>query len=161
MQRTRYKYFVLLLFMAVISSVAYAEKGDNTAPPSIEQKPAFLKTTSYFQGTWVGNWKEKASVTSRDVTITVGSKNPDGTFDIEYSWGSGQEKKKGRPILPGTVKTKGREDGEKLVFEFSDRVNFGTSSIVMTKYEDARAKAEMEYAGEKRMMKLEADLTRN
>jgi hypothetical protein len=51
MQRARYKYLVLLISMAVISSVAHAEKGDNTAPPAAEDKPAALKTTSYFQGT--------------------------------------------------------------------------------------------------------------
>lgn len=142
MQRTRNKYLVLLIFMAVISSVAYAEKGDNTAPTSAEEKPAALKTTSYFQGTWVGNWQIE-SRTGRDVTITVGPKNLDGTFDIEYSWGSGNDLS-GRPISPGTVKTKGREDGEKLVFEFSDPVVKKISGIEMTKYEDVRARAKIQ-----------------
>ena len=63
----------------------------------------------------------------------------------------------GRPIPPGTVKTKGREDGEKLVFEFDDPVNQKMNSIVMTKYEDARAKARIEYG----MGKYVAYLRRN
>ena len=140
MQRTRYKNLLLLIFMAVISSVAYAEKGDNTAPPSAEEKPAILKTTSYFQGTWVGNWRVEGR-TGRDVTITVGPKNLDETFDIEYSWGSGRGMDGRTPISPGTVKTIGREDGETLVFDFNDPVTKKIGGIVMKKYEDARAKA--------------------
>jgi len=145
MQGTRYKYLLLLMVMAVISSVAHAGKGDNAAPPSAEQKPAALETTSYFQGTWVGSWQsESRDGTGRDVTITVGPKNPDETFDIEYSWGSGEDIK-GRHILSGTVKTKGRESGGKLVFEFNDPLSLRTSSIVLTKYEGARAKAQTKF----------------
>jgi hypothetical protein len=125
--------------MAVVSSVAYAEKGDITAPPSAEEKPAVLKTTSYFQGTWVGNWQVE-SRTGRAITITVGQKSPDGTFDVEYSWESGRGMD-GRSISAGTVKAKGREDGETLVFDFNDPVTNKSSGIVMKKYEDVRAKA--------------------
>jgi len=157
MQRIRYKNLVSLILLAFISSIAYAEKGDNTVSPSAEEQPAALKTTSYFQGTWVGTWQpETRTGTGRDITIKVGPKNPDGTFDIEYSWGLGTPKG-GRTIVPGTVKTKGREDGEKLVFEFNDPVNLKMNSIVMTKYEDARAKARIEYG----MGKFVAYLTRN
>ena len=156
MRRTRYKNLVLLLCVAVVSSVAYAEKGDNTAPPSAEEKPAALKTTSFFQGTWVGSWEMVGrGGTGRNVTITVGPKNPDETFDIEYSWGPGRDPR-GRAILPGTVKTKGREDGGKLKFEFNDPVNLRINDIVMTKDEDVRAKAMMEYG----MIKMVAHLTR-
>jgi len=145
MQRRRYEFLALLIILAVISSVAHAEKGDKSAPPSVEQKPAAPKTTSYFQGTWIGNWQsESRDGTGRDVTITVGPKNPDGTFDIEYSWGSGYDIK-GHHIVPGTVKTKGREDGEKLVFEFNDPLSLRINSIVMTKDEDARAKAQTKF----------------
>jgi len=145
----------LLLFMAVISAVAHAGKGDDTAPPSVEQKPAGL-ATSYFQGTWVGNWQpENRDGTVRSVTITVGPKNPDGTFDIEYSWGPGKDVK-GRHIIPGTVKTKGREDGEKLVCEFNDPLSLRMNSIVMTKHEDVKAKAHTNYEARK----LTAYLTR-
>lgn len=149
MERTRYKYLVLLILMAVISSVAHAEKGDNTAPPSAEQKPAVLNTTSYFQGTWAGNWEsETRGGSGREITITVGPKNPDKTFDIEYSWGFGTNVR-GAPIAPGTVKAKGKEDGEKLEFEFTDPLNLKTSSIVMTKYQDDRAKAQIAYGSRK------------
>jgi hypothetical protein len=130
--------------MAVISSVAYAEKGDNTAPPSAGEKPAVFEKSSYFHGTWVGNWRREDKP-GRHATITVGPKNPDGTFDIEYSWGAGKDKK-GHPLPPGTVKTKGREDGEKLTFEFSDPELLKTLSIVMTKHEDGRVKARLEGA---------------
>jgi len=144
MKRTRYIYLGFLMFMA-FSSIAHAGKGDNTAPPSVEQKPAALKTTSYFQGTWVGNWQsESRDGTGRYVTITVGPKNPDETFDIEYSWGSGEDIK-GRHIIPGAVKTKGREEGEKLVFEFNDPLNLRINSIVMTKYEDVKAMAQTKF----------------
>ena len=62
----------------------------------------------------------------------------------------------GRPIPPGTVKTKGREDGGKLVFEFNDPVNLKMNSIVMTKHEDVRAKAQTNFEARK----LTAYLTR-
>ena len=156
MQRTRYIYPAFLIFMAVISSGAHAEKGDNTAPPSAEQKPAAPKTTSYFQGTWIGNWQsESRDGTGRHVTITVGPINPDGTFDIEYSWGPGEDMK-GRHIIAGSVKTKGREDGEKLVFEFNDPLSLRINSIVMTKYEHVGAKAQTNFEARK----LTANLTR-
>jgi hypothetical protein len=145
MQRTSYKCLVLLIFMAVIYSVAHAEKGDDPSTPSTEQKPASLKTTSYFQGTWVGSWQsESRDGTGRDITITVGPINPDGTFDIEYSWGSGKDIK-GRHIISGTVKAKGREDGGKLVVEFNDPLSLKINSIRMTKHEDARAKAQTKF----------------
>jgi hypothetical protein len=146
MQRARYKKLLSLILLAFISSIAYAEKGDNTAPSSVGEQPAVLTTTSYFQGTWVGNWQpEDRSGTGRDISIAVGPKNPDGTFDIEYSWGMGTEIGRGRAILPGTVKTKGREDGGILKFEFNDPANLKTNDIVMTKHEDARAKARIAY----------------
>lgn len=146
---------MLLISMVFISSVAYAEKGDNTAPPLAEEKPAVLKTTSYFQGTWVGKW-EYGGVTGRDITITVGPKNPNGTFNIEYSWGAGQSMD-ARPMSPGMVKTKGREDGGKLAFEFSDPTfDFKTVYITLTKYEDVRAMALAEIG----MVKLVSYLTR-
>ena len=156
MQRTRVETLVVLLFLAVVSSVAHAGKGDNSAPVSVEQKPAALKATSYFQGTWVGNWQsESRDGTGRDVTITVGPKNPDGTFDVEYSWGSGFDIKR-RHIIPGTVKTKGREEGGKLVCEFNDPLSLRTNSLVMTKHEDVKAMAQTEFEARK----LTAYLTR-
>jgi len=67
--------------------VAYAEKGTMRLHFSWRTTAA-LTTTSYFQGTWFGNWQFKdKSGTGRDVIITVGPQNPDGSFDIEYSWG--------------------------------------------------------------------------
>jgi len=145
MRRNKYVYFLLLILMAVLSSVAQAGKGDNTTPPSLEQKPVAPKTDAYFQGTWVGNWQsESRDGTGRDVTITVGPKNPDGTCDIEYSWGSGYDIK-GHHIVPGTVRTKGREDGGKLVFEFNDPLSLGINSVVMTKDEGVRVKAQTKF----------------
>jgi hypothetical protein len=55
---------------------------------------------------------------------------------------------KGTPLV--------QEDGGILKFEFSDPVNLKTNDIVMTKYEDVRAKALMNYG----MLKLVAYLTR-
>jgi hypothetical protein len=156
LSRKRHEYLALFLFMAVISSVAHAERGDNTAPSSNGQKPAVLTTTSYFEGTWVGNWlSESRDGTGRDVTITVGPKNPDGTFDMEYSWGSGKDIQRNY-IMPGTVKGKGREDGEKLVFEFNDPLSLRINSLVMTKYENVKAMAQTSYEARK----LKAVLTR-
>jgi hypothetical protein len=156
MQGTRYKYLLLMMFMAVTSSVANAGKGDDPAPPSVERKPATLQPSSYFQGTWVGSWQsESRDGTGRDVTITVGPKNPDDTFDIEYSWGSGKDIK-GRHIISGTVKAKGREDGEKLVFEYNDPLSLKINSMVMTKHEGVRVKAQTNFEARK----LTAYLTR-
>lgn len=156
MQISMYKYLLFIIFMAVFSSAAFAGKGDDTAPPSVERKPAALKPSSYFQGTWFGSWQsESRDGTGREVTITVGTKNPDETFDVEYSWGSGKDIK-GRHIIPGSVKSKGREDGEKLVIEFNDPLSLKVNSIVMTKHEGGRAKAQTNFEARK----LTAYLTR-
>ena len=156
MKISRYKYLLLMIFVAVISSAAYAGKGDDTAPPSVERTPAALKPSSYFQGTWFGSWQsESRDGTGREVTITVGMKNPDESFDIEYSWGSGKDIK-GRHIISGTVKAKGREDGEKLVFEYDDPLSLKVNSMVMTKHDWTRVKAQTNFEARK----LTAYLTR-
>lgn len=98
---------------------------------------------------------ESRDGTGWHVTITVGPKNSDGAFDIDNSWGPGEDII-GRHITPGTVKTKGREDGEKLVFEFNDPLSLRINSIVMTKHEDVRAKAQTNFEARN----LTADLTR-
>jgi hypothetical protein len=139
MRRAGHRYLLLAMGMAVLSSLAHAGKGDDPAP----------STTSYFQGTWVGNWQsESRDGTGRDVTITVGTKNPDGTCDIEYSWGSGEDIKRNH-IIPGSVKGKAREDGGRLVFEFNDPLSLRKNSIVMTKHEDGKAKAQTNYEARK------------
>lgn len=139
MRRATHRYLVLAVWMAVVSSLAQAGKADSTTPP----------TTSYFQGTWVGNWQsESRDGTGRDVTITVGPKNPDGTFDIEYSWGSGEDIKRNH-IIPGSVQGKAREDGGRLVFEFNDPLSLRKNSIVMTKHEDGKAKGQTNYEARK------------
>jgi hypothetical protein len=156
MNRKRYEYLAVIMIIAVISSVAYAEKGDSAAASSTGQIPAALESTSYFEGTWVGNWlSESRDGTGRDVTITVGRKNPDGTFDMVYTWGSGKDFQRNY-IMPGTVKGKGREDGGKLVFEFNDPLSLRINSLEMTKFEDTKAKAQTWYEARK----LSAILTR-
>jgi hypothetical protein len=67
-----------------------------------------------------------------------------------------QEDIKRNHIIPGTVKAKGREDGGKLVFEFNDPLSLRMNSIVMTKHEDVRAKAQTSFEARK----LTAYLTR-
>jgi len=134
---------LFLAIMIVVAGLAYAEKGDNTVAPSTGEKPAVLEKTSYFQGTWIGNWQTQ-NKTGRDITIVVGPKYPDGTFDIEYSWGSGTDLR-GRAIFPGNVKAKGREDGEKLVFDYTDPVaDNRAATIVMRKVENDKARAQLE-----------------
>jgi hypothetical protein len=156
MHGKRHGYLAVFMLMAVISSVAHAEKGDSTAPSSTGQIPAALESTSYFEGTWVGSWlSESRDGTGRDVTITVGRKNPDGSFDVEYTWGSGKDFQRNY-IMPGTVKGKGREDAGKLVFEFNDPLSLRINSLVLTKFEDAKAMAQTWYEARK----LSAILTR-
>ncbi len=110
--------------------------------PAVEEKPGVTVTPSYFQGRWVGyyqNWEGS----EQDVEITVGSRNPDGSFDTEYSWGW-RHGRVGEPtISPGTIKAKGREDGEKFVFEFDNPNNFKLNSVEMTKYEGGKAKIKL------------------
>lgn len=113
-----------------------------TASASAAEKNAMIVTASYFQGSWVGSWKYMVGQKDQDVTITVGPRNPDGTFDTNYSWGFLQGWNGAN--YPGTVKGKGREDGENFVFEFSNPNDFKLNSIVMTKHENEMVKAKLE-----------------
>ncbi len=107
------------------------------ASSSPEEKGVVLVSPSYFQGTWIGSWQNW----QQEVTITVGRRNSDGTFDTEYSWGWRQHIK--GSISPGTVKGKGREAGEKFVFEFNNPEDFRMYYIEMTKHEGGKARIKL------------------
>lgn len=128
-----------------IDDITLALESPVSDSSSAEEKGAVSITTSYFQGTWVGSWQYWAGSQGQDVTIKVGKKNPDGTFDTEYSWGYIKTGAGGvyEIIFPGTVKVKGREDGEKFVFEFNNPSSYKINSIEMTKYESGDVKAKM------------------
>ena len=121
--------------------ITLALESPASVSPSAEEKGAVSITASYFQGSWIGSWRYSMGGREQDVTITVGKKNPDGTFDTEYSWGSLQGVYS--VITAGTVKVKGREDGDKFVFEFNNPNDFKINSIEMTKYESEKVKAKM------------------
>ncbi len=124
-----------------------ASAGDKGAAPAaasaVVQKVAIPVTVSFFQGNWVGTWQYWGPATEQDVTITVGSKNADGTFDTEYSWGFKRAGAGERDVTPGTIKVKGRESGEKFVFEFTNPDSLRNNSVEMTKYEGEKVKIRM------------------
>jgi hypothetical protein len=147
----------LLGFVLIIATSTFvlAEKGDNTAPASVGEKHAVI-TTSYFQGTWEGTWTWGGGNKGSDLSIKIGPKNPDGTFDVEYY--SGPYSGPYSSGLAYTVNIKGQEVGDTFEFKVqSPKADFGTRTITMTKLEGGRAKAKTQGKNSA----LEAVLTRN
>ncbi len=119
------KTIVMALFIAVMSTTGYAEPVDNS---------------TYFQGVWSGTWP-----TGSDVTITIGKKNEEGTYDTKYSWGFGK-RKDAVVIPPGSITASGRVQGEEFIIEWKDKE--GTKmDIKLEKYKDDVVKAKVTREG--------------
>ncbi len=112
------------------------------ASPAGAVEPA--PPATYFQGSWAGYWQRwGGGLEEQEVTITVGSRNSDGTFETEYSWGWARGAAGEAGVSPGTVKVRGREAGEKFLFEFTNPDSFRVNYVEMTKEDGGKVKMKM------------------
>jgi hypothetical protein len=117
------------LFVAIAAFAAYAAD----AP-------------SYFEGEWAGTWPGwiRPSI-SQDVTLKITRGEMEGVFLVEYSWGSAPTGSGFNPF-PGTVRTKGREEGDQFIFGWKNKQG-RDFQITLKKHEADKAKARLDKSG--------------
>ncbi len=101
---------------------------------------------SYFEGDWVGRWPGfKSSANFQDAAINIRKGGAEGVFLVEYSWEGGPSGS-GFPTFPGSVKAKGKMEGETLVFEWTNKKG-GQNTMTLKKHEEGKIKARLEKSG--------------
>jgi len=136
----------LFLLMAFLPLTEYAAGKDNaTALPAGDQASP-SGNPSYFEGDWVGMWPGfKSSSIYMDAAISIRRGNKEGVFLVEYSWEGGPSGS-GFPKLPGSVKAKGREEGDTLIFAWTNKQGKETT-VTLKKHEEGKIKAKLEKSG--------------
>ena len=136
----------LFLIFAVVPLALYAAGDDNAAPSSAANKSSLSGNPSYFEGVWVGRWPGfKGPGLYQDVTLIISRGAKEGVFIVQYSWEGGPAGS-GFPISPGSVKTKGKEEGAQIVFEWQNKEG-REQKITLNKHEDNKVKAKLEKSG--------------
>jgi hypothetical protein len=76
---------------------------------------------SFFEGTWVGQWHAFRNPSdTQDVTLIIRKGNEEGVFLVDYT--RGDPPPTGTGFAPGgSLKAKGRQDGDKLVFRWTNK----------------------------------------
>jgi len=136
----------LFLLMLVMPLAVRAAGDDNDAPSSAANKSSLSGNPSYFEGVWAGRWPGfKGPGINMDVTVKIGRGAKEGVFLVEYSWEGGPAGS-GFPVFPGSVKTKGKEEGDQFVFRWQDKQG-REHKITLNKHEDNKVKAKLEKSG--------------
>ena len=139
------KIMLTVLLLAVAAVAGHATNSDNAAPLSGEDKSSLSGAPSYFEGVWVGNWEAYlGQSTTQDVTLKIDKGMMEGVFIVEYSWGPVQYS---TSIVPaGSLKAKGREEGDLLVFKWKNKQG-RDFSMTLQKYKDNVIKARVDRSG--------------
>ena len=123
----------------------YAASAGDTAPLPEDNTTSLSAKSSYFQGIWIGNWPSYANPLVRNyVTITIGREIRESIFDVVYSW-EGMTSKN-RIIPAGEVRTEGREQDDKFIFQWTNKQG-RESEIILKKIQDNEVKARREKSG--------------
>jgi len=137
---------VFLVAVAAMVVTGHAADSDNATPLPGKSRSTPYIGPSYFEGVWVGAWPgwRSASV-SQDVTVKINIGDKEGVFVVEYSWGSGPPGS-GFPALPGSLKAKGRVEGDQFVFGWRNKEGRDLQ-VTLTKHEDNKVKARIDKSG--------------
>jgi hypothetical protein len=101
--------------------------------------------SSYFEGVWAGKWPGYGGSTyDQDVSITIAKGKMKGYFVVTYAWGT-LESSTG-PILPGSLKTKGRVEGDKFFFKWKTKQG-RELEVTLQKHKDNLVKARKDRLG--------------
>jgi hypothetical protein len=118
---------------------------DDAAPVPADNTPKRSVPSSYFQGTWKGNWGGFIdSSASQEITLVVGREVREKVFDVKYSWG---EVKWRRGTVPaGRLRTEGREQGDKLLVQWENKKG-RKFELTLQKEKEDQIKARIEKSG--------------
>jgi len=130
---------------AFILLTGHAAAADNAAALPPNDKPSLAQGKSFFEGTWVGQWHAFRNVgDTQDVTLIINKGNAEGVFLVDYSWGIPPS---GTGFAPaGSLKTKGREDGDKFVMKWKNKRG-NDVELTLRKVEDNKVTARQERSG--------------
>ena len=126
-----------ILFTLVVLSISitgFAADVENMKPPAADGKSSPPDATSYFEGVWGGKWGWAAD--GNEITITVGKRNKNGLFGTSYSWESGKLRT-GYPLRPGSLKTWGKEQGDRFLIEWKNKEGVKSSITLIKEKEDS------------------------
>ena len=134
---------------AVLVVTGQAADRDNATPLPGESKSTPSIGPSYFEGVWAGAWPGWRSLSvSQDVTVKINRGDKEGVFIVEYSWGPGTSGS-GFPPLPGSLKAKGRVEGDQFVFGWRNKEGRDLQ-VTLKKHEDNKVKARIDKSGPSR-----------
>lgn len=140
------KIVAVAIFLALVPMGVLAAEADNAAPVFGESKTGDNPGTSYFQGTWVGEWTGFfKSDTTQGIKVEIGKEVRDKSYEVTYSWDPVEWKKGFKP--GGEVKTVGKDQGDKFVFQWKRSKGKQTNEITLTKYKENVVKMRLEKTG--------------
>lgn len=130
---------------ALILMTGQAGGADNAAAPAPGDVSSPVQGASFFEGTWRGSWRGfKNPGDAQDVTLRIGKANRQGAFPVHYSWGIPPAGTGFPP--PGSLKTKGREDGDRFVIRWTNKSG-NEVELVLKRVEDGKVAARLEKSG--------------
>lgn len=139
------KAILTALLIAVMAVTGHASNSDNATPLPGENKSSPSSNPSYFEGVWVGSWEAYlGQSTTQDVTLRIDRGGKEGVFLVEYSWGAAQFR--GRVVPPGSLKAKGREEGDRFIFKWKNKQG-RDFEFTLQKYKDNVVKARIDKSG--------------
>ncbi len=140
------KILATVLFLTVVPMTVYAAESDNAVSQPGESKSPPSAAASYFQGIWVGEWTGFArSDISQGIKVEIGKEVGDKSYEVTYSWNSIEWRGGSRPA--GEVKTVGKDQGDKFVFQYKWKKGKQTNEITLTKFKENVVKARLEKTG--------------
>lgn len=129
------KVLVSVFLVAVMVVTGHASTSDNATP-----------LPSYFEGVWVGAWAGwRTASATQDVTVKIDRGGKEGVFIVEYSWGFAPPGS-GFPPQPGSLKTKGREEGDQFVFGWRNKEGKDVQ-VTLKRHESNKVKARIDRSG--------------
>ena len=136
----------LFLLVAFLPLAGFAAGEDNATALPAGSQSSTSGNPSYFEGDWAGRWPGfKSASIYQDAAISIRRGKKEGVFLVEYSWEGGPSGS-GFPTLPGSIKAKGREEGDKFVFGWTNKQG-REMTMTLQKQEENKIHARLEKSG--------------
>lgn len=136
---------MMFLLIAVAAFAAGGEEKTIQPVSPAEGKPSAPPGPSYFEGTWVGKWPgHRGPATDQDVTVTIEKGKKDGFYAVTYGWGTVNYL--GGSVPGGSLKTRGRQEGDKFFFGWKNKLG-RDFKVTLQEYKEKVAKARIDRGG--------------